>query len=104
MVKIRVTKEKDLIRYVSMIGHADYDDYGKDIVCASCSSIVITTINAILTFGKDYIKYIQNKDEFNIEILEVNDITINLIDNMLNLLQELSDEYPNTIEIKEENS
>ena len=103
MVKVIISKDNDFIKYISMTGHTEYDDYGKDIVCASCSSIVITTINAIIKFNKDYIKYIQNKDEFNIEILEVNEIVINLINNMLNLLQELADEYPNTIEIKEEN-
>ena len=29
-------------------GHALYDEYGKDIVCASVSSIIYTTINGIL--------------------------------------------------------
>ncbi len=103
MIKVKVTRVDDVIRYVNVIGHADYDDYGRDIVCASCSSIVITTINGILTFGKDYIKYIQNEDDFNIEILVVNNVTINLINNMLNLLQELVDGYPDNIEIEEEN-
>ena len=28
-------------------GHAGYDDYGKDIVCAAVSMLVINTINAI---------------------------------------------------------
>ena len=44
MIKVNL-KEKDKI---VITGHAGYDDYGKDIVCASVSSIVITTINAII--------------------------------------------------------
>ena len=28
-------------------GHAGYDDYGKDIVCASVSVLVINTINSL---------------------------------------------------------
>lgn len=48
MIKIKVKKDEEIIREISINGHALYDDYGKDIVCASVSSIVITTVNAIL--------------------------------------------------------
>ena len=102
MIKVSISRVDGVIRYINILGHADYDDYGKDIVCASVSSIVITTINATLTFNKDYIKYIQKEDDFNIEILEVNEVTINLFNNMFKLLQELSEGYPGNIEIKEE--
>ena len=102
MIKVSVSRENGVIKYINILGHADYDDYGKDIVCASVSSIIITTINATLTFNKDYIKYIQNKDDFNIEIIEINEVTINLFNNMFRLLQELKEGYPGNIEIKEE--
>ena len=42
---IKVVSKKDSI---VVIGHADYAFYGKDIVCASASAIVITSINACL--------------------------------------------------------
>ncbi len=35
------------------IGHAEYADSGKDIVCAGVSTLVINTINAIEAFTKD---------------------------------------------------
>ena len=44
MIKVDLTKEN----VITISGHANYDDKGKDIVCASVSSIVITTINAII--------------------------------------------------------
>ena len=37
--------------------HAMYDDFGKDIVCSSVSSIVITTVNAIERIDNESISY-----------------------------------------------
>ena len=45
MVKVFVKKENSNIKEILFKGHALYSDYGKDIVCAAISSIVITTIN-----------------------------------------------------------
>ena len=42
MIKIEVKKKN-----ISIVGHANYDEYGKDIVCAAVSSVVITSIEAI---------------------------------------------------------
>ena len=42
MIKVEVIKKN-----ISIIGHANFDEYGKDIVCAAASSIVITSIEAI---------------------------------------------------------
>ena len=104
MLKIRVLTVSGLIDEVNILGHADYADYGKDIVCASASSIVVTTINAVLTFDKNYIFYKNENDNFSIKVLKHNEITKNLFSNMLNMLKQLMDDYPNNIEIKEENS
>ena len=81
-------------------GHALYDDYGKDIVCSSVSSIVITTINGILRINKDALKY-STKKGIEIEILKNDSVTLELINNMLDLLKELSLQYPKNIQIKE---
>ena len=42
MIKVEVTKDN-----ISIHGHAMYDDYGKDIVCAAVSSIVMTSVESI---------------------------------------------------------
>lgn len=104
MLKVNVLTNNGLIKEVNILGHADYDDYGKDIVCASVSSIVITTINAVLTFDKNYIVYKKSNDNFYIKVIKNNDITNNLFLNMMNMLKQLMDDYPNNIKIKEENS
>lgn len=64
---IRVYKNNDK---VIIKGHANYADYGKDIVCASVSSIVITTVNGILEIDREAITYVEEKDILTIEIIK----------------------------------
>ena len=102
MIKVQITAKDNNIKKINIKGHAGYDDYGKDIVCSSVSSITITTVNAILMFDKNYISYNEKKDNFEVVINENNDITNKLIRNMINLLTELSQDYPKNIKIEEE--
>lgn len=102
MIKVLISVKDNNIKQINIKGHADYDDYGKDIVCSSVSSITITTVNAILMFNKNYVSYNEKKDNFEIIINENNDITNKLIQNMINLLTELSQDYPKNIKIEEE--
>ena len=52
MIKVSVLKENRKYKKITILGHAMYDDYGKDIVCSACSSIVITTVNGILALKR----------------------------------------------------
>ena len=100
MIKVNVLGKNDKIE---ILGHAMYDDFGKDIVCAGVSSIVTTTVNAILTFNEDYIKYSSEQDKFTIEINNHNEIFDNLINNMINMLSQIEEDYPKNIKIRKEN-
>ena len=86
---------------IQVSGHAMYDNFGKDIVCSSVSSIIITTVNAIISINSDAISYEYIKDGLLLEIKSHDDITLKLIDNMLELLTKLSNDYPKNIQIKE---
>ena len=97
MIKVYREQNKIIIK-----GHADYDDYGKDIVCASVSSIVITTVNSILEIDRDAVIYKEEKDILTIELLKQDEIIIKLINNMINLLKELSNNYPKNIKVRED--
>ena len=100
MIKIIIHENNDLIE---ILGHAMYDDFGKDIVCAGVSSIVTTSINAILSFNNEYITYKSKKDIFTIEIKENDEIVDKLINNMINMLKEIEENYPKNINIRKEN-
>ena len=102
MIKVRVKKEKNVIESIKCNGHAKYAEYGKDIVCASFSTMIITTINAILLIDSNAIRY---TDSNNLEIINIkkDNITNKLLYNLVNMIYELKENYDKNIDIKEEN-
>ena len=101
MIKVKVeSKDKKHITGIQILGHADYDEYGKDIVCSSVSSIVTTTVNGISEIDSKYLTVEEVKDGMIITILKEDSICEKLIKNMLNLLSELEISYPENITVK----
>ncbi|MDD3186878.1 MAG: ribosomal-processing cysteine protease Prp [Bacilli bacterium] len=98
MTTINVKKGKH-IKEIEMTGHANFADFGKDIVCAAISSIVTTTINAIIRIDDSSIKYTVNDGYIKIEILKNNEIINILIENMLEELKSIQDKYKKNIKI-----
>ena len=96
MIKVNVSKDK-----IEILGHSGYDIVGKDIVCSAVSSIVITTINGIISIYDDAIYYENNDSGLFIEINKHDLVVDKLIDNMIDLLKSLSKDYPKNINVKE---
>ncbi|MCI5807400.1 MAG: ribosomal-processing cysteine protease Prp [Candidatus Faecenecus gallistercoris] len=99
MIKVSVTKKNQQIQEVSIQGHAMYDDFGKDIVCAAVSSCVITTVNGILEIDKDWILAKQDSKGVLIQVQNSSDVCQTLLANMISLLEELHDQYPKNLKI-----
>lgn len=97
MIKINIKPN-----HIEINGHAMFDDYGKDIVCAAVSSIVITSINGILRLDDKAINYKLSSDGIIIDILKDSRETNLLILNMTSLLKELEEKYRKNIKIYEE--
>ena len=93
---IKVLKEMDKI---TISGHANYSETN-DIVCASVSSIMYTTVNAILNINDKAISFEDDGNKVFIKVLNNDDITNKLIDNMLLMFNELKEQYPSNVEIK----
>lgn len=100
MIKVSVLKENRKYKKITILGHAMYDDYGKDIVCSACSSIVITTVNGILALKKGSLDYLVSKKGMTINVKIDDETTQILLNNMVSLLRELEENYPNNIEVK----
>ena len=100
MIKVKTEKENGFYQKIAILGHAMYDDYGKDIVCSAASSIVTTTINGILSIDKDALTYQVTKKGLTIIVCKQDKITQTLICNMISLLKELEENYKDNIEIK----
>ena len=100
MITVEIKKENSKYREIKILGHAMYDDYGKDIVCAAASSIVTTSVNGVLAINRESLDYLVSKKGMKINI-KTNDETVQiLINNMVSLLKELEGNYPNNIEVK----
>lgn len=95
MIKIDLKNDNEII----ISGHANYDEFGKDIVCASVSSIVITTINAVIEIDDNAIDYEDLDNKIVIKKLKEDNIINKLLNNMIFMLEELERDYPKNIKI-----
>ncbi len=59
MIKVKVTFQKDDIKAIHISGHAQSGEYGRDLVCAGVSAVVIGGLNAL-----------ERHDDFNIEVAD----------------------------------
>jgi len=82
-------------------GHANYDDYGKDIVCASVSSLIICTVNGIYSLNKNSILYKDDSNTIEIKILD-DENALKLFNNLILMLKDLAKDYPKNIKIESE--
>ena len=95
MIKVDLKNENKII----ISGHALFSSFGTDIVCASVSSIVITTINAIIEIDNDAIDYSDNGNKIEIRVIKQDEIVLKLINNMILLIGELENDYSDYIKI-----
>ena len=95
MIKI-VFKNK----IIKVTGHAGFKEHGKDIVCASVSSIIYTTVNGILNIDQKAILFKDTKEYLQIKIENESRVVKILINNMMNLLEDLELQYPKNIKIE----
>ncbi|MBO4601273.1 MAG: ribosomal-processing cysteine protease Prp [Bacilli bacterium] len=95
MIKVRYNEE---LTNLKITGHANYAEYGEDIVCSSVSSIIVTSINIAHEFNKS-VKY---SDDGNTVIIENNtsDKNVHLVlKNMIEMLKDLERQYPKNINV-----
>ena len=62
MTTITITRSSDdKYKRIECKGHAGFDEYGKDIVCAAVSVLTINTINSIESLTRDDFKVTQDE-------------------------------------------
>ena len=102
MIKIKIARDEHGISLISMQGHAEYDQYGKDIVCSAASTI-IGGINAIAQLG--YLSFISYKVDAGDVELEINNTECAELQIILNTLlvqfQSIEESYPKYIQVQE---
>lgn len=102
MIKITIVEENKLIQSITVSGHANKSEYGKDIVCAGVSSIVVGGLNALSKL-EDSNKFKAIVDEGYVNI-QVEDLSSDLIQLVLKVvviqLESIEESYPKFIKIK----
>ena len=96
MIKIKYTKDS-----LELTGHAGYANYGKDIVCASVSTLVVCSINNMKSIDKDSVDYKDDGNKITIKVFNNNYSEI-IFDNLIQMLEELAKDYPKNIKIESE--
>ena len=103
MIKLKIATDEHGISLISMQGHAEYDQYGKDIVCSAASTIIIGGINAIAQLG--YLSFISYKVDAGDVELKINNTESAELQIILNTLlvqfQSIEESYPKYIQVQE---
>lgn len=96
---IKVIKKNEVIE---ISGHANYDEFGKDIVCASVSSVIMTTVNSVMNIDNSSISYVDDGNKIIIKKLNDNDIVDKLLNTMILILKDLEKQYKKNIKVESE--
>ena len=91
-------KEKDNEIKVVVDGHADFKKFGEDIVCASISTALTMTINAIDNLGYN-VKDLVYSEGYSTFTVESNDNTKAIIKTFKEVVSQLSEEHPKNVKI-----
>lgn len=107
MIEISFQKQGDDIIAVEVSGHAESDVYGKDIVCAAVSVLVISTINSIdQLLSLDPVVEQESEGGYLYVTFDSNDIQNNQLQLLLRHLelsvQQVQHEYPAYVYLKEQ--
>ena len=99
MINVIYSMNDDHYTYLSVKGHAESDEYGKDLICASVSSIMFGLMNAL-----DEAKTNVEIKEKNNHIEIINKTEKELVDNYLELvliqLKTIEESYDEFIKVE----
>lgn len=99
MISINVYKNKEnCIIGFELSGHANYGEYGSDILCASVSALVINSVNSIEKFTDDEFECVEDeKDGFLLFKLtsSISDASSLLLNSLVFGLEQINNDYDN---------
>lgn len=102
MVKTNFYYQKDKIVKVEVSGHSNFDQVGKDIVCAGISAIVFGTLNALDNLvSQREVKIVAPETKVIIKVLKPSGNNQMILQTMFWQLKTISNQYQKNIIIKE---
>lgn len=108
MITVTVKRQtgQRTVQEVSISGHAHYDDYGKDIVCAAVSSVSINIINAAEALLNIPLETEERDGTILCRVPELREAKKNehvqlLMETLVYSLKSIAEEYPSFVLIRE---
>ena len=98
MISVNVTFIGKDVKSLTVSGHANYDKYGKDIVCAGVSAVVTGGINALEPHIKN-IEIINESNKLGVIVIESNEVIQVILNTMLIQLETIENSYKKYIKI-----
>ncbi|MDL2292165.1 ribosomal-processing cysteine protease Prp [Acholeplasma sp. OttesenSCG-928-E16] len=97
MISYQFRYENAMIKSIEIKGHAS-SDYGNDIVCASISTAIIVTLNAINKLKlEESISFKLDEGLLDLTVKVFNETVNALLENLQYTLHELKEQYPKKI-------
>ncbi|MBE4704031.1 ribosomal-processing cysteine protease Prp [Spiroplasma platyhelix] len=102
MVKVSFYYQTNNIVRAEVEGHSNFDQVGKDIVCAGISAVVFGSLNALDNLvSQAEVKIAQSDGRIVITVLKPTNDNQMILKTMLWQLKTISDQYVKNISIKE---
>ena len=100
MIDIFITRKNREIYKIEVSGHSGYDIEERDIVCASVSSALMLTVNAILNVAKAKCIADEKDAKVSLEMLEPNEKAQDFLKAFCDHIGVLSQDYSQYINLK----
>ena len=98
MISVNVTFIGKEVKSLTVSGHANYDKYGKDIVCAGVSAVVTGGINA-LEEQVNNIEIINEDNKLGVKVINSNEYIQIVLNTILIQLETIERSYKKYIKI-----
>ncbi|MGN1398403.1 MAG: ribosomal-processing cysteine protease Prp [Erysipelotrichaceae bacterium] len=100
MVRVKIGKKSDSIIKLNIEGHAGFADKGRDLVCASISSIAIGLLNSIDILDNQSCNIIFEDNYINVEVVNNDEIIQTILQVGVIQLQTIEEVYPKNLKIE----
>lgn len=94
MIEVKVRKNEIIVS-----GHANYAEYGYDIICAGATALAQTLIKSVQDLTEDEIEYDIKPGLVDIKYRDLSEMSRTLVDSFFVGMNLLADEFPENIQI-----
>ena len=100
MVKANIVYQPNQV-ILDFNGHADYADYGHDIVCSGITTAVFTTVGLLEKLAQiDKINCSEKDGYIHLEVNQRSELIDTIIQNLIEVLENIERQYPENLKLE----